>query len=120
MIRWIKRGAGIFGAVAFFAALICMLIHGGPMQLTSVAGALIVASVAGLVFWFFGAVVSDIVIKGMVTDLGDPGVDALLDGGIVQRLHTMHERLLPGGSEMPYTNVKKADKSSDNKKKRKK
>jgi len=120
MIRWIKRGAGIFGASAFFTALICMLIHGGPLRFTSVAVALTVASVAGVIFWFFGAIVSDIVIKGMVTELGDPGVDALLDGGIVQRFHTMHERLLPGGSEMPYTNVKKTDKSSDNKKKRKK
>ncbi len=109
MIYWIKRGGRLFGSAVFFMVLIGMLAQPGSLQMSRFITALVVALVSGIICWFIGIIISDIILKGIITDLGDTGIDGMLEGGLVQRFKLMHERLVPGGAEMPFADMKPAE-----------
>ena len=102
MIYWIRRGARIFGGGVFFVVLISMLLRQNAFEIDNMITALVYAFFSGAACWFMGIVISDIVIKGVLTDVGDTGVTALLEGGLLQRVQTMQEELVPGGRELPF------------------
>jgi hypothetical protein len=103
MIYWIKRGARLFGGGVFFVVLIGMLLRPDALILPNLLTSFAYALLSGGVAWFIGIVISDILLKGVMTDIGDLGVPALLEGGIVQRMQNMQEELVPGGSELPFS-----------------
>ena len=103
MMYWIKRGARLLGIGVFFLVLTGMLVRQNAFELQSMMMAVGYAFFSGIACWFLGIVVSDIIIKGIITDIGDTGVDGLLEGGLLQRFHMMREQLVPGGSEVPFS-----------------
>lgn len=103
MIYWIKRGARIFGGGVFFIVFIGMLLRPDALVLPHLLTAFGYALVSGGTAWFIGIVISDIIVKGVLTDIGDLGIPALIEGGLMQRLQDMQEQLVPGGSELPFS-----------------
>ena len=116
MIYWIKRGRRIFGSTVFFAVLIGMMIRGETWRYPQFMTAFLIALSAGAIGWFIGAIVCDIVLKGICADIGDSDPDTLVEGGMVQRLQMMKEEYVPGGAEMPFFTMQPATKSAGAKK----
>ena len=102
MIQLIRRGARIFGGGVFFIVFIGMLLRHDAFEFNHLIPALVYAFISGISCWFVGIVISDIVVKGVITDLDDIGVTGLLEGGLLQRVQTLQERLVPGGEELPF------------------
>lgn len=112
MMYWIRRSAIIFGGGVFFLVLIGMLVRSRSFELQYLIAAVACAFLSGVTGWFIGIVISDIVIKGMLTDIGDTGVEGMIEGGLLQRFQMMQEQLVPGGSEVPFTGPVKDQKKS--------
>lgn len=115
MIYWIKRGARIFGGGVFFIVFIGMLLQPDAFVLPNFLTAFGYAVVSGGIAWFVGIVISDILIKGVLNDIGDLGIPALLEGGLAQRLQGMQEQLVPGGEEVPFSDDDKSKRTQKGK-----
>lgn len=117
MKYWIKRGGRIFGFGAFFIILSAMMIQPGGLQVERFVFSLIYAAIVGIVCWIVGIVISDIILKGIVTDIESGEDDTVFEGGILQQLVSMKEQLTPGSEEIPLVNIK--GNSTDSVKKKK-
>lgn len=102
MMYWIKRGARILAGGVFFSVFIAMLLRSPVFELENLVVAAAYAFFAGITCWFIGIVISDIVIKGIITDIGDAGIEGIIEGGMMQRIQTLQEQLVPGGRELPF------------------
>jgi hypothetical protein len=118
MIYWIKRGARIIGYGVFFVVFAGVLLRSSVFTLDSMVTAAGCAFLAGITSWFIGLVISDIVVKGIVTDIGDTGVEEIIEGGILQRVQTLQEQLVPGGRELPFVGPVKERKKTGKKQNR--
>jgi hypothetical protein len=119
MIYWIKRGGRLFGSTVFFLVLFSILIRHDGIHINSFLTAFIYAFTAGIICWLIGTILSDIVLKGIVTDIGGNDSDNLLDGGILQRLLMIREQITPGGEEMPFVEIKKTEGATKKQQKKK-
>ena len=111
MRYWIKRGSRLFGTTIFFVVLISMMIQPEAWRFPHWIAALGSAAAAGVIGWFIGTVLFDILLKGICTDIGEGDTDIMVEGGILQRFKMMNEELSPGGIEMPFVNVTPEEKS---------
>ena len=102
MIHLIRRGARIFGGGVFFIVFIGLLLRPNAFEFDNLVTALAYAFISGASCWFVGIVISDILIKGVITDIGETGIPELLEGGLLQRVQTLQEQLVPGGTELPF------------------
>jgi len=111
MTYWIKRGGRMFGGVVFFGVLISLLAGARTIDNALLLRALSIALASGIGSWFVGFIISDIVLKGILADFDgeNEAMENLLEGGILQRFQMMKEEFVPGGEEMPFVNVIKAD-----------
>src|SRR5574344_1712243 len=57
-------------------------------------------------FWFTGFILGDIFFKAVLTDIDEKDTNDLLEGGLVQRIHTEKEKHVPGGPEFPFVEEK--------------
>jgi hypothetical protein len=105
MKYWIKRGGRLFGGAVFFAVLICMMIQPEAWRFPYWITALGSAAACGVIGWFVGTVICDILLKGICADIGEGDADILVEGGMLQRFQMMNEQLAPGGTEMPFANM---------------
>jgi hypothetical protein len=103
---WIKKCARIFGAIVFFLILFYNLIEMNSFESTVIVIAIIKAFLCGVIFWFVGFIISDILLKGIITDIDTNNKENLLEGGFVQRMHMEKEKLHPGGAELPFVEEK--------------
>jgi hypothetical protein len=51
--------------------------------------------------WIVGIVIADILVKGIITDI-DIDRKNLVEGGLLQQVHAIRAKNLPGGPEMPF------------------
>jgi hypothetical protein len=100
MVYWIRKCAALLGSTVFFILFFLCLAVGQAFSLHAVSTALVRALVGASLAWVAGIVIADIFLKGVLGDL-DGGREALLEGGLVQRLQTMKSSSSPGGSDMP-------------------
>jgi hypothetical protein len=112
MMYWIKRGSGLFGWAVFYGVLIGLLIRTETYDTVFLRRAVLITLGAGILSWFTGIIICDIILKGVLTDLDgeNDAMENLIEGGILQRFQIMKEQSVPGGEEMPFTNVTEADK----------
>lgn len=110
MIYWIKKGGRLIGITVFFSVFFTIIVQSDMSLTSSVVRAFFVASVSGIICWFIGVIVCDILLKGVVTDMDQPGTENLLEGGLLQRVQMMYERGVPGGEDMPFEDSKPAEK----------
>ena len=112
MAYWIKRGGKMFGGVVFFGVLISLLAGAQVIDTALVIRAFSIALVAGIMSWFIGFIISDIVLKGILADFNgeDEAMENMLEGGILQRFQMMKDEFVPGGEEMPFAEVTKVKK----------
>jgi len=103
MLHWIKRGTRLFAGLTFFIVLMSSLVTAGSFSMAHIVAAVTYALIAAMLCWFAGFVISDIIIKGVVTHIDDQGNDALIDGGLLQQVKMMQEKFVPGGEELPFT-----------------
>ena len=87
----------------FFIVLIGLLLRPDALELDNLVTSFMYAFLSGATCWFIGIVISDIIVKGVLTDIADPGITALLEGGLLQRVQTMREQIVPGGTELPFS-----------------
>lgn len=103
---WISKGAFILGVSVFFVILILNLAGFDPFNPEHLIPAIFKAIFGGALFWFTGFILGDIVLKGVLADFDTEDKNNLLEGGLVQRIHTEKERFVPGGPELPFTETK--------------
>jgi hypothetical protein len=115
MRYWIRRGSNLFGIAVFFIVLLCCVPRSGTGSSSALVIAVAIAFTAALVSWFVGTVLGDIIIKGMLVDIGRIGPEDLAEGGILQRFHQMNERLTPGGADIPFVNIEPPPRAAPNK-----
>jgi hypothetical protein len=101
MTYWIKRIAAILAITAFFALLFSGLAGSGTFSLEVLVPILLRSTAGAALCWILGIVVADIVLKGIVSDIV-VDTDNLVDGGLLQRVHIVKERAVPGGPDMPF------------------
>lgn len=111
MIYWIKRGGRLFGWAVFYGVLIGLLVRAELYDSVFLGRVLLIAIGAGIVSWFTGIVICDIILKGILTDIDgeNDAMENLIEGGILQRFQIMKEQSVPGGEEMPFTDVIEPD-----------
>lgn len=111
MAYWIKRGGRMFGGVVFFGVLISLLAGAEVIDNELILRAFSIALASGIGSWFVGFIISDIILKGILADFDgeNDAMENLIEGGILQRFQMMREEFVPGGEEMPFVNVTKAD-----------
>src|SRR5512133_3528961 len=106
MSYWIKKGAMLLGISVFFIILLLSMIGLDPMQPAHLIPALIKALLGGALFWFTGFILGDIIFKAVLTDIDEKDNNNLLEGGLVQRIHTEKGKQVPGGPELPFVEEK--------------
>jgi hypothetical protein len=93
--------------------LISVILISGDVGFSVLVRGLIYASISAILCWFMGFIIIDIVVKGIITNIDDRSIDAMIDGGLLQRVRMMQEQLVPGGMEMPFVNRVKPKTVSD-------
>ena len=112
MIYWIRKFAAILGTSCFFVLFFIGLAHGGTYSLDSILFALAKAIFGASLPWVVGIVIADILLKGVLSDIaGDQ--NALMEGGLMQRIHSLNETVAPGGASMPFAGVTAIGKKQD-------
>lgn len=94
MIIWIKRCARILAISSFFIAFFLGVDPSDPFDRTVLLTAFLKGCLGALLFWAFGFVLADIVIKGMVADVHTDKNDTF-EGGVLQRLYDVQSSLTP-------------------------
>jgi len=104
MVYWIKKIALLLAMTVFFMLLILSLAGGNEYTLQSLSLSLIRALIGASLAWVVGIVIADILLKGLLSDIeGDQ--KALMEGGLLQRIQSLRGTVVPGGSEMPFTEI---------------
>lgn len=101
MIYWIKRFASILGITTFFALLFIGIISSGQFSWESLVPACARAFGGAVLLWLVGIVIADILVKGIITDI-EIDRKCIVDGGLLQQVHAIQEKSVPGGPEMPF------------------
>lgn len=109
MVYWIKRFASLLGISAFFVLLFTGTISSGQFSWESLLPAFARAFGGAALLWIVGIVVADILVKGIITDIDIDRKD-LIDGGLLQQVHTIRAKSVPGGPEMPFESGQRAGK----------
>jgi hypothetical protein len=94
MMYWIKRIARLLGMLSFFVAFAFGIDPADPFNANVAIVAFVKGCAGALLFWLVGFIVADIVIKGLVADVRTDENDSL-EGGLLQRLHTLQSSLSP-------------------------
>ena len=102
MIFWIKRTAAILGISTFFVLLVLGIASSHTVSWESFAPACARACAGGALLWIVGIIIADILFKGIITDI-DLDQKNIVDGGLLQQVHSIKERTVPGGPELPFT-----------------
>lgn len=105
MKRWIEAGGRLFGGIVFFTVLIGLMIRPDIWRFPHWIIAFGCSAACGLIGWLIGIVSCDILFKGICADIGIGDVDAMVEGGLIQRIQMMNKQLIPGGTEMPFAGV---------------
>lgn len=79
---------------SFFIAFFLGMDPNDPFDKNMLVVAFLKGCAGAFLFWAAGFVLGDIVIKGIVSDIGADEKDAL-EGGVLQRLYTMQGSLAP-------------------------
>ena len=111
MVVWIKRIAAILGISTFFVLLLLGIASSQAFTWESFVPACTRAIAGAALFWIFGIIIGDILLKGIVTDV-EVDDKALIEGGLLQQVHAVKERILPEGAEQslaPTTAIKKKE-----------
>jgi hypothetical protein len=88
----------------FFMLFIVSLTRGNEYTLQLLSLSLIRAVVGASLAWVVGIVIADILLKGVLSDIeGDQ--KSLIEGGLLQRVQTMRGAAVPGGADMPFTEI---------------
>lgn len=95
MVRWTKRLARIMAAGAFVVTLLVCYDYVDPYSIGTALSAVIKACISGALFWFAGLIISDILLKGLVSDI-QPDPEHLVEGGLLQRIYLHQQSLIPG------------------------
>ena len=94
MMHWIKSGARIVSLSSFFIAFFLGIDPSDPLNVNAAAIAFVKGCAAALLFWIVGYIVSDVVVKGVLTDVHTNEND-IVEGGLLQRLRAMQAELSP-------------------------
>jgi hypothetical protein len=94
MMHWIKRTARLLGMVSFFIVFFLGIDPNDPFNTHIIAVAFAKGLAGALLLWLSGFIIADIVIKGLITDVRT-NEDDTLEGGILQRLHSVQSSLTP-------------------------
>ena len=94
MVFWINKIAKVIGLATFFIVLFIGLAKSGEFTFASILSSTAYALIGGALFWFIGIIISDILFKGIVTDI-ETDSDCLADGGLLQRVHTYKKSSSP-------------------------
>jgi hypothetical protein len=104
MVYWIKKIASLLAMTVFFMLLIFSVAGGNEYTLQLISLSLIRALVGASLAWVVGIVIADILLKGLLGDIeGDR--KALMEGGLLQRIQSMRGTVVPGGADMPFTEI---------------
>jgi hypothetical protein len=114
MIAWIKRIASILAIATFFVLLLLGLVSSQSFSWEAFAPAFVRAFAGAALFWIVGIIIGDIVLKGVITDI-EIDQKNLIEGGLLQQVHAIKERTLPGGSELPLVAVTTSRKKANEK-----
>jgi hypothetical protein len=101
MIYWIKKCASILGIAAFFVLLFTGIVSSGQFSWECFVPACARAFGGAALLWVLGIVVADILVKGIITDI-EVDKECLVEGGLLQQVHAVREKNVPGGPEMPF------------------
>lgn len=104
MVRLIRKIASLIGISTFFLLFFLSLAVSQEFTLQSLAVSLGRAVIGGSLFWVIGIVIADILLKGVVTDI-DQDKKILMEGGLLQRVQTIQSDLVPGGADLPFSEV---------------
>jgi hypothetical protein len=86
MKYWIKRFAAIIAWCTFLIIFLCGIDPEDPLNEYAIFTALIKAFIGASLCWFTAFITGDILLKGVVEDIPQEGIDQL-DGGIIQRIY---------------------------------
>lgn len=109
MKYWIKKFALLLGSSAFFILLFIGMASSGQFSWETFYPACIRALGGAMLLWIVGIVVADIFVKGIVTDM-EIDKKCLVEGGLLQQVHAIQEKNVPGGPEMPFERVLRSGK----------
>ena len=104
MIYWIKKIAMLLGMTVFFMVFVFSLMGGHEYSLQTLSLSLVRAVVGASLAWVVGIVIADILLKGVLSDI-ENDQKVLLEGGLLQRMQSLREAAVPGGSDMPFSEV---------------
>ncbi len=114
MVFWIRKAARMSGLITFFILFFFGLDPMHPFDPVIVGISLFKGLCGAVLFWFAGFVLSDVVFKGMVSDVHTDTEDAI-DGGLLQRIHNEKTKLHP--DSILETQNSTPEKSKKNRKK---
>ena len=86
MIYWIRRIARLVALGGFLIIFFSGINVENIFDASTALIALLKALCGGILLWFCGFVISDILLKGAVEDIPQDTLE-VLDGGLIQRLH---------------------------------
>lgn len=86
MKYWIKRFAAIISWGTFLIIFLCGIDPEDPFNEQAIFMALVKAFIGASLCWFAAFITGDILLKGVVEDIPQEGIDRL-DGGIIQRIY---------------------------------
>lgn len=104
MVYWIRKCAALLGCTVFFALFFVGLAGSGEYSIAGLGGAFMRALFGASLAWVVGIVIADILLKAVLSDIaGDR--NALVEGGLMQRIHSLRDTVAPGGPGMPFSGV---------------
>ncbi len=109
MIYWIRRIARIIAFSGFFVIFFCGISLDDPFNTYMATTAFFKAFCGGVLLWFTGFIICDIILKGALEDIPVDGLESI-EGGILQRIQeTKNEPRVRDGAtpEPPPEKVKK-------------
>jgi hypothetical protein len=101
MVYWIRKFGKILGLTAFFILFFIGMASSGQVTWGTLLPACARALGGAVLFWIVGIVVADILVKGIITDI-DIDRKGLVEGGLLQQVHSIRRKSVPGGPEMPF------------------
>lgn len=116
MIYWIRRMARLIALGGFFIIFISGINLDNAFDTYTATIALLKALCGGILLWFCGFVISDIVLKGAVEDIPQDSLE-VYEGGLAQRIHeSQKQKRVNDNQESEREKIIKAEPASDKKK----
>ncbi|MCX7727670.1 MAG: hypothetical protein N2053_12590 [Chitinispirillaceae bacterium] len=121
MIKYSKIVAKMVGGLMFFGIFFSVLFYYNfPPTFNLFFEKLLLAIIGAVIVGFWVMVAFDFLLKLILEDMDDCGVEGLLEGGIFQRFQLLRRQFMPGGEYMPFVKVRVGIESRDKENKKEK